>query len=135
VKDKVVAWERPLRKSDLAALGDDAPDGAILAVHVPLPVKDALLLSEPDVFFTTPHFNGYPAILVRLDVIAGPELKALLHEAWLERAPPKVLAARAAVRKPAAKNRPTRKTAAAVKRPAAKKPAVKKAAAKKKARA
>jgi len=39
------------------------------------------------VYFTTPHFDGYPAILVRLDRIAVPELEELLVEAWLARAP------------------------------------------------
>jgi hypothetical protein len=37
--------------------------------------------------FTTPHFDGYPAILVRLNRIAMPELEELLVEAWLTRAP------------------------------------------------
>ena len=37
--------------------------------------------------FTTPHFNGYPAILVRLDRIDPAELWELLVEAWLARAP------------------------------------------------
>jgi hypothetical protein len=39
------------------------------------------------VYFTTPHFDGYPAILVRLDGVAMPELEELLVEAWLSRAP------------------------------------------------
>ena len=38
-------------------------------------------------YFTTPHFDGYPAILVQLDRIAVPELEELLAEAWLARAP------------------------------------------------
>ena len=88
VKDKSLAWERPLRRSDLEALGPDAPDGPILAVHVAdTGVKDALVADDPDVYFTTPHFNGYPAILVRLDRIDPAELRELLVEAWLARAP------------------------------------------------
>ncbi|MGE5286879.1 MAG: MmcQ/YjbR family DNA-binding protein [Micromonosporaceae bacterium] len=94
VKDKGFAWERPLRRADLEALGDAAPDGPILAARVPdLGVKEALLTGDPDVYFTTPHFDGYPAILVRLDRIRAPELEELLVEAWLDRAP-KRLAAR-----------------------------------------
>jgi hypothetical protein len=42
------------------------------------------------VYFTTPHFDGYPAVLVRLDEIAVPDLEALLTEAWLVRAPKRV---------------------------------------------
>ena len=88
VRDKVFAWERPLRQSDLAALGQHAPDGPILAARVEhLGIKDALLASEPDVCFTTPHFNGFPAVLVRLDRVAEPELNDLLVDAWLARAP------------------------------------------------
>jgi hypothetical protein len=88
VKDKSFAWERPLRRGDIEALGDAAPDGPILCVRVPdVGVKDALIADDPGVFFTTPHFNGYPAILVRLDEIAVDELDELLTEAWLARAP------------------------------------------------
>ena len=88
VKDKSLAWERPLRRSDLEALGPDAPDGPILAVRVAdIGVKDALVADDPDVYFTTPHFNGYPAILVCLDRIDLAELRELLVEAWLARAP------------------------------------------------
>jgi hypothetical protein len=88
VKDKAFAWERPLRRGDLQALGDAAPDGPVLAARVPdLGAKEALLATDADVCFTTPHFDGYPAILVRLDRIAPPDLEELLAEAWLSRAP------------------------------------------------
>jgi hypothetical protein len=88
VKDKGFVWERPLRRADLEALGDTAPDGPILAARVAdVGVKDALLADDPDVFFTTPHFDGYPAILVRLDRIVVTELDELIVEAWLARAP------------------------------------------------
>jgi hypothetical protein len=70
VKDKPVAWERPLRKADYEALGDSAPSGAILGVRTPdLIAKEALITSDPEIYFTTPHFNGYPAVLVRLERI------------------------------------------------------------------
>lgn len=92
VKDKLLAWERPLRAADRAALGDGAPTGPILAVYAPLDVKEMLLASRPDVYFTTPHFNGYPAILIRLPRIRAPELRELLRQSWLERAPKKLAA-------------------------------------------
>ena len=50
-------------------------------------VKEALLAGDPDVFFTTPHFDGYPAVLVRLERIGVEELDELIVEAWLARAP------------------------------------------------
>jgi hypothetical protein len=88
VRDKLFVWERPLRRADIEALGDEAPDGSILGVHVAdLGVKEALLADDPEVYFTTPHFNGYPAVLVRLDRIADDELEELIVEAWLTRAP------------------------------------------------
>jgi hypothetical protein len=88
VRGKTFVWERPLRRADFEAQGDAAPDGPILAAHVPdLGVKQALVESGSDVYFTTPHFDGYRAILVRLDVIDVPELEELVIEAWLDRAP------------------------------------------------
>ncbi|MGD0386159.1 MAG: MmcQ/YjbR family DNA-binding protein [Solirubrobacteraceae bacterium] len=81
-------WERPLRAADLAALGDDAPSGPILGVRVEhLGAKEALLADDPAVFFTTPHFDGFSAVLVRLERIALDELEELIVEAWLARAP------------------------------------------------
>lgn len=81
-------WERPLRRSDLEALGDAAPDGPILGARVEhLGEKEAMLQSEPERFFTTPHFDGYPAVLVRLDRIDLDELTEVITEAWLCRAP------------------------------------------------
>jgi hypothetical protein len=88
VKDKLFVWERPLRRSDLEALGDAAPDGPILGARVEhLVAKEALLADDPSVYFTTPHFDGYPAVLVRLDRIGAEELDELIVEAWLNRAP------------------------------------------------
>jgi hypothetical protein len=78
VKDKLLAWERPLRAADKAALGAAAPSGPILGVHVPLDVKEMLLASRPAVYFTTPHFDGWPAILIRLPKIRAAELRELL---------------------------------------------------------
>src|SRR5687767_6392076 len=84
VKDKLLVWERPLRKSDLEALGDRAPSGAILGAWVPdLDTKEARLSAEPKVYFTTPHFDGYPAVLVRLGAIKITALRELVLEAWL----------------------------------------------------
>lgn len=72
VRDKGFVWERPLRRSDLEALGPAAPDGPILGVRVAdVGVKAALLADDPDVYFTTPHFDGYAAVLVRLDRIGS----------------------------------------------------------------
>jgi hypothetical protein len=94
VKDKLFVWERPLRRSDLAALGDAAPEGPILGARVEhLVAKEAMLADDPEVFFTTPHFDGYPAVLVRLDRIGLEDLNEVVVEAWLARAPRRLVQA------------------------------------------
>ncbi|HKE66569.1 MAG TPA: MmcQ/YjbR family DNA-binding protein [Micromonosporaceae bacterium] len=99
VKDKGFVWERPLRKADLVALGDAAPTGAILGARLPdVGAKAALIADDPDVYFTTPHFDGYPAILVQLDHIGPDELEELIVEAWLVQAPKTVAKAYLAAR-------------------------------------
>ena len=52
--------------------------------------REALLADEPSVFFTIPHFDGYAAILVRLDAVGLDELEEVIVEAWLCRAPERV---------------------------------------------
>jgi hypothetical protein len=88
VKDKGFVWERPLRKGDIAALGDRVPDGPVFAARTADEgVKLALIAGNPRVFFTTPHFNGYAAVLFELDRIGADELAELITDAWLARAP------------------------------------------------
>lgn len=91
VGKKLIAWERPLRASDrqaLIALGTEPPQGDILGVRVSDEgVKFALIADEPELFFTTPHFDGYPAVLVRLDAIDEQGLRELIVAAWLKQAP------------------------------------------------
>ncbi len=88
VRDKGFVWERPLRPGDIRALGDAAPAGAILGARVEhLGAREALLADDPAVFFTIPHFDGYPAVLVRLEAITVAGLEEVIVEAWLARAP------------------------------------------------
>jgi len=87
-RSKPLAWERPLREADLKALGADAPTGDILGVRVAdAGVAQALVADDPTVYFSTPHFAGYPAVLVRLEMIEPDELRDLLRDAWLARVP------------------------------------------------
>jgi len=61
---------------------------SVLAVSVPnLTTKDMLIESAPDKFFTEPHYNGFPAVLVRLEAVSLIELEDLLVEAWRCKAP------------------------------------------------
>jgi hypothetical protein len=88
VADRLFAWQRPLRRSDVVALGDRAPDGPVYAVRTADEgVKLALIADDPVVFFTTPHFDGYPAVLFELNRIGVAELAELITDAWLARAP------------------------------------------------
>jgi hypothetical protein len=95
VGKKLVAWERPLRKSDreaFTALGIEPPEGDILGVRLADEgVKFALIADEPDVYFTTPHFDGYPAVLVKLAEIDELGLRELIIEAWLTQAPKRLV--------------------------------------------
>ena len=95
VGKKMLAWERPLRPADREALaqsGVQAPEGEILAVRVSDEgVKFALIADEPGIYFTTPHFDGYPAVLLKLAEISVRGLEELVTEAWLTRAPKKLV--------------------------------------------
>jgi hypothetical protein len=95
VGKKLLAWQRPLRPSDreaLAGSGVEPPEGDILGVRVSDEgVKFALIADEPSIYFTTPHFDGYPAVLVRLAEIDVRGLEELITEAWLTQAPKKLV--------------------------------------------
>ena len=55
--------------------------------------KQALIASNPRVFFTTPHYDGYAMVLARLAELDEPELLDLLTESWRLRAPAALVAA------------------------------------------
>ena len=64
----------------------------VLAVRVPnLGEKEMLLASDPDKFFTEPHYNGFPAVLVRLATVDVDELAELITDAWRCLAPKKLV--------------------------------------------
>jgi hypothetical protein len=88
VKDKLFVWERPLRRREIETFPGAPPEGPILGARVEhLVAKEAMLADDPKVFFTTSHFDGYPAVLVRLARIAAADLEEVVTEAWLARAP------------------------------------------------
>lgn len=68
------------------------PNPAVLAVRVAnLAQKDLLISADPVKFFTEPHYNGFPAVLVRLAEVTVAELKVLLNAAWRCQAPANAL--------------------------------------------
>src|SRR5258707_8699453 len=92
VRDRMFAWERPLRPKEVEELGEAAPDGPVVAARVEhLGAKEALLADDPEVYFTTSHFDGNASILARLDRISERDLEELVTEAWLVRAPKRVV--------------------------------------------
>jgi hypothetical protein len=84
VADKGFVWSYPERvpgrrrviRTDIAVLfvGDEAE-------------KQALVLGEPDLFFTTPGYDGWPLVMLRLDEVKLRRLRELVTDAWRMRAP------------------------------------------------
>jgi len=81
VRGKGFAWEARER------------DGGGLAVRVEREEKELILDSNPEVYFTSPHYTGFPAVQIRVEVIERDELRERLEDAWLIQAPKKLVGA------------------------------------------
>ena len=88
VRGKLFAWEARER------------DGGGLAVRVDRDEKQLILDANPEVYFSSPHYRGYPGVQIRLELIDPDELRERLEDAWLIQAP-KRLAAEYASENPA----------------------------------
>lgn len=67
------------------------PDALVLRVR-DMGEREALLQGEPETFFTTPHYDGYPYVLVHLDAVDPQELAELVEDAWRVQAPKRLVA-------------------------------------------
>ncbi|HVR12615.1 MAG TPA: MmcQ/YjbR family DNA-binding protein [Gaiellaceae bacterium] len=81
VRGKGFAWEARER------------DGGGLAVRVDRDDKQLFLDANPGVYFTSPHYKGYPAVQIRVETIDRDELRERLEDAWLIQTPKKLAAA------------------------------------------
>jgi hypothetical protein len=67
-------------------------DGGGLAVRVDRDEKELILDSNPDVYFASPHYQGYPGVQIRLESIGREELAERLEDAWLIQSPKRLAA-------------------------------------------
>ena len=65
-------------------------EGGLVVFVSDLGEKEALLTSNPDAFFTTPHYDGYPVVLVNLANVDHEELRELITDSWMIKAPAKL---------------------------------------------
>ena len=90
-KAKGFAW---VWKERITPKKPRVPNPGVLAVRVAnLAQRDLILASDTKKFFTEPHYNGFPAVLVRLDAVDVADLKTLIADAWRCQAPPELLGA------------------------------------------
>jgi hypothetical protein len=80
VRGKLFAWEARER------------DGGGLAVRVDRDEKQLILDANPEVYFSSPHYHGYPGVQIRLELIDRDELRERLEDAWLIQAPKRLAA-------------------------------------------
>jgi hypothetical protein len=90
-----VAGERPSFRvhGKLFAWRARDRDGGGLAVRVDREEKELILDANPDVYFTSPHYRGYPAVQIRLENIDADELAQRIEDGWLIQAPKRLVSA------------------------------------------
>jgi hypothetical protein len=93
VHGKMFILHRSRRPDAVDSDSGERMDDVLMFRVADLDVKDLLLADERGLFFTTPHFNGYPAVLMRIPSLRKmrkDELRDLVAEAWLTRAQKRV---------------------------------------------
>jgi hypothetical protein len=93
VRGKMFCCHRDRRRDAIDPETGERMDDVLIFRVADLDVKELMLGDERGVFFTTSHFDGYPAVLMRISNLAlldRDELHDLVAEAWLTRAPKRV---------------------------------------------
>jgi len=93
VQGKLFCCHRGRRKDALDPQTGERLDDVLMFRVADLEIKELMLADDRSVFFTTPHFEGYPAVLLRipdLEALDRDELHDLVAEAWLTRAQKRV---------------------------------------------
>jgi hypothetical protein len=93
VNGKVICWHRSPRPDAVDPTTGERLEDVFVFRVTDLEVKDMVLQDDRGIFFTTPHWNGYPAVLIRirdLKQLSRTELRDMVEEAWLSRAPKRV---------------------------------------------
>jgi hypothetical protein len=93
VHGKLFCCQRGRRADALDPVTGERLDDVLMFRVADLDVKELLLGDDRGIYFTTPHFDGYPAVLVRIPQLARldrDELVDLVAEAWLTRAQKRV---------------------------------------------
>lgn len=67
-------------------------DGESMAVRIGFDEREMLMKADPETFFITDHYRGYPAVLVRLSTVGPARLREVLEEAWRHAAPKRLVA-------------------------------------------
>ena len=86
---KLFAWSWPER---VRSKGPRVPRLDVLVLYCPVEAKETMIEADPDKFFTHAHYDGYPAVLLRLDAVDEAELRPILLSAWRLMASPALLA-------------------------------------------
>ncbi len=69
-------------------------DESVLVVRCPIDEKEMLMAAEPELYFETEHYKGWPAVLMRLEVADKARITARLERAWEMHATKRMIAAR-----------------------------------------
>jgi hypothetical protein len=79
-----------VRKKGFVSIRDDGVSAVVFVAD--LEEKEGLLASDAKKFFTEPHYDGYPTVLVRYKAVGVTELRELLTDSWRLKAPKRLLA-------------------------------------------